>query len=83
MNRTQSPMQPLKLGAGMLAVEMQVPVIPVAVRGTERVLPPDTLVPRRSAPVTVTFGAPIHITRDTGYTQATQIIEGALRNLLN
>ncbi|MBI1731848.1 MAG: AMP-binding protein [Gammaproteobacteria bacterium] len=82
MNRGDLAMLPLKNGAGMLAVEMQVPIIPVAILGTEKVLPPDTLIPRGPAEVQVSFGAPVSIPPETGYVQATQIIERALHDRL-
>lgn len=79
MNRGEAELLPLKGGAGMLAVEMQVPVVPVVLTGTERILPPDRLVPRRRGAVQVRFGAPVRFAAETTYTAATQLVEDALR----
>ena len=82
MNRGTLPLQQLRNGAGMLAVEMQVPIVPVAITGTEGILPPDALIPHRMGAVSVAFGAPLSVAPDTGYAQATRIIEQAMRELL-
>jgi long-chain acyl-CoA synthetase len=75
-------LQPLKAGAGMLAVEMQVPVVPVAVSGTDVMLPPDCIVPRRRGRVRVLFGAPLHAAPDMSFTAAAARIGAALDRLL-
>jgi fatty-acyl-CoA synthase len=49
---------PFRLGAFRAAVEVQCPVVPVVIRGTRRVLPPDSWLPRPGM-ITVTVGAPI------------------------
>ena len=41
-NREDLDMQTLKGGTGVRALEMQVPVVPVIIDGTEKVIPPDT-----------------------------------------
>jgi long-chain acyl-CoA synthetase len=82
MNRGGTSLQPLKTGAGMLAVEMQVPVVPVVLTGTEHILPADKLMPRRRGEVPVRFGAPVRVTAATSYTAAAQQIEDALADLL-
>jgi long-chain acyl-CoA synthetase len=82
MNRGGTSLQPLKTGAGMLAMEMQVPVVPVALIGTERILPPDLLLPRRRGVVQVRFGAPVRVDAGASYTAAAQHIEDALADLL-
>lgn len=81
MNRGEARLLPLKGGAGMLAVEMQVPVVPVVVAGTERILPPDRLVPRRRGEVRVRFGAPVRVDAGASYAAAAQAIEDALAAL--
>jgi fatty-acyl-CoA synthase len=50
---------PFRLGAFKAAVEGGRPVVPVAIRGTREVLPPDTWRFHRG-PITVTVGAPVH-----------------------
>jgi long-chain acyl-CoA synthetase len=82
LNRTDQPMQALRGGAGVLAVEMQVPVIPMAILGTERILPPDTALPRRRGRVEIHFGRPIQLQPEQNYAEATRQIEQAIGNLL-
>ncbi len=82
LNRSTQALQSLKGGAGVLAVEMQAPVVPVAILGTETILPPDTALPRGGGRVDIRFGRPIRLPPDRGYTAATQAIEDAMRALL-
>ncbi|MCZ7645761.1 MAG: AMP-binding protein [Planctomycetota bacterium] len=51
-------LQPFKSGIGMLALELDYPVIPVHVKGTHEALPKGRSIPRR-ARVRVRFGAPL------------------------
>ncbi len=48
-----------KKGVGIIAKELNVPIIPAAIRGTFEMLPPDRMFPR-PAKVNVSFGKPIH-----------------------
>ncbi|MBI3911787.1 MAG: 1-acyl-sn-glycerol-3-phosphate acyltransferase [Armatimonadetes bacterium] len=53
-------LQPLKPGLAFVALRTGVPVVPVALRGTERLLPYGKLIPRFSPrPVVVRFGEPL------------------------
>jgi 1-acyl-sn-glycerol-3-phosphate acyltransferase len=57
---TRAPgLLPFRLGAFRAAVESQCPVVPVAVKGTRRAWPDETLLVRRM-PLEVTVTAPIH-----------------------
>lgn len=49
---------PFRLGAFRAAVDTGCPIVPVAIRGTRRLFPADTLLLRRTG-VTVTIGKPI------------------------
>jgi 1-acyl-sn-glycerol-3-phosphate acyltransferase len=49
---------PFRLGAFKAAVDAGLPVVPIALRGTRRVLPADTFLFRRG-PIQVTIGAPV------------------------
>ena len=51
--------RPFRDGVALLAVRSGVPVIPVAVSGTERMWPPGALFPRRVDSVRLTIGAPL------------------------
>jgi long-chain acyl-CoA synthetase len=82
LNRGTETLQALKGGAGVLAVEMQVPVVPVAILGTEKIMPPDTALPHGRGRIDVRFGAPIRVTAERSYAAATRAIEDAIRFLL-
>ncbi|WP_412768547.1 AMP-binding protein [Methylocaldum szegediense] len=81
LNRSDQPVQPFKGGTGVVAVEMGVPVVPLAIQGTENILPPDTHIPRGRGPVTVRFGPPLSFA-GTGYAEATARVESCIRRLL-
>jgi 1-acyl-sn-glycerol-3-phosphate acyltransferase len=60
---TRSPtgeMHEFKSGAGMFAIELGVPVVPVYIEGTNRILPKGSSLPRMG-PVTVRFGEKLAI----------------------
>ncbi len=63
---------PLKQGAGLMATQMGVPVVPIRIRGIERIFPYDTFIPRSWGTVQVTIGAPLKFSRRTSYQEATQ-----------
>ena len=82
MRRDSTTLLPLKGGAGVLAVEMQVPVVPMVIVGTDRIVPPDRLVPRCSGIVQVRFGTPICAEAGENYLEAARRIEAAMHALL-
>jgi len=82
LNRSDKPMQRLKGGTGVVAAEMQVAVVPVAIRGTEKIMPPDTGLPKAKGEVLIRFGQPIKTGKKEGYGAATARIEAGLRALL-
>jgi long-chain acyl-CoA synthetase len=55
---------PFRLGLGIMARELRLPLVPVRLDGLEYVLPRDARWPRRGA-VTVTFGAPLTFTTES------------------
>ncbi|MGH2387628.1 MAG: lysophospholipid acyltransferase family protein, partial [Chloroflexota bacterium] len=80
---TRSPngeMGPFKAGAGLLAVELGVPVVPVRLSGLHGLLPKGRVMPHRSR-VTVRFGSPLCCARGTPYPEAAAAIEAAVRAL--
>jgi long-chain acyl-CoA synthetase len=81
LNRSDQPVLPFKGGTGVVAVEMGVPVVPLAIQGTDDILPPDTHFPKRRGPVTVRFGPPLSFA-GTGYAEATAHIESRIGRLL-
>ena len=52
-----------KTGVARMALEAQVPIVPVAVHGTEEVMPLEAKMPRLSGRPTVTFGKPLYFDR--------------------
>ncbi len=82
INRSENPLRPLKGGTGILAVEMQVPVVPMVIVGTNKILPPGQLIPRKRGDIEVRFGKPIRFALNENYVDATRTIEEALLNLL-
>ena len=53
-------LQPFKSGIGLLATDLRVPVVPVAIAGTHAILPKGRNRPHRG-PVTVRFGGPVEV----------------------
>ena len=54
---------PFLPGAAWIALAEGVPLVPVGIRGTDRILPRGSVVPRR-AKVRIAFGDPIHVARE-------------------
>ena len=77
---TSGDMAPFKAGAGLLAVEMGVPVVPVYLSGTREALPKGRIVPRRAA-IAVRFGPAMRFARGTAYGEAAREMERAVRAL--
>ena len=57
-------MLPFRPGLGLMARELGLPVVPIGIRGVEKVLPRGGGFPKRGA-VTVTFGPPLRFTTET------------------
>lgn len=74
-------LEELKDGAGLVATQMDVAIIPVKIEGIREIFPYDTFIPRALGRVTVTFGRPLSFSRRQPYHEATQQIEQALRKL--
>ncbi len=73
----------MKGGTGVIGVEMGVPIVPMVIEGTEKIMPPGKIRLRTRGTVTVRFGKPVRLQREEGYGAATAHIEKALRDLLN
>jgi long-chain acyl-CoA synthetase len=73
-------MTDFKSGVGLLAVELETPVVPVWIHGTASVLPKGRVLPRRGH-VTVRFGEAVHFTHDTPPAGAAAAIESSVRRL--
>jgi len=67
-------------GAGFLAVKANVPVIPVYLDGTQKVMPPGSKFPSRR-PVTVRFGPPVQFDPQSSYQQIADTILKAIYSI--
>ena len=67
-------MQEFQMGLGIIVKELGIPVLPVKISGTDRVLAPGEAFPKRGK-VTITFGAPIHFR----YEEPAEIVQKAQR----
>lgn len=75
-------LQELKKGAGLVAVEMGVPVVPVMITGANDIFPYDSFKPCKRGVVTVTFGKPMTFSKQMHYDEATNIITCKLQELV-
>ncbi len=67
-------------GAGFMAVELGVPVVPIHIRGTYEVLPKNQNIPRRGR-VHVCVGKALYFPYKTPYAEATKALEEAVKVL--
>lgn len=81
---TRSPdgtIQEGELGPAMVAARAGVPIIPCAVSGTRRILPPGAKWPRR-ARTYVAFGEPVHVKTESNDRLTRSILEAATAELM-
>lgn len=69
---------PLKAGAGLIATQMQVPVVPVALFGVRGAVGPAGLWPKFRAHIVVRFGQPFMVNRTLSIAYATAEVEKAI-----
>jgi long-chain acyl-CoA synthetase len=67
-------------GIGLMAQTLQLPVVPVRIKGTYELMPPDRHWPRRGR-VTVCFGCPLTFEKETDSKKAAKRVEEAVRSL--
>lgn len=72
---------PLKRGAGLVAVEMDVTVVPVLIEGSAKIFPFEKIFPRARGKVKISFGKPMTFKCTDSYIEATEIIERAIKDL--
>lgn len=82
INDTNAKLLPLKSGAGFLAVEMDVPIVPVIIEGGAKIIPKDKILPRKRGTMTIKFGKPIKFHLGDSYIDATKKIESAMKEML-
>ena len=71
--------KPFKPGIGMIGSRLNLPVVPVRIEGADRVLHTSWKWPK-PGPVSVTFGAPMHLSGDN-YADLARQVEQAVRDL--
>ena len=82
-----SKIEEFKGGAGLLAIEMGVPVVLVKLKGTQLVIPPGregaapVFLWPKTHKVSVTFGKPFRLDQKMTYQDATRFIEQKMREL--
>ena len=74
-------LQPLKRGAGLIAVAMDAYIVPVKISGTNAIVPYARILPRKRGKVSVAFGTPMKFSRRDSYIEATEKIQEALQTL--
>jgi len=74
-------LQPLKPGTGLLAVEMDVPIVPILLQGTRDILPYDAIRPRKRGTVIVRFGKSLRFKKSDSYEHAQEEIAKAMEAL--
>lgn len=67
-------MGPFQLGLGIMVKELGIPVVPIKISGTDRVLPHGAIIPKRGR-VTVVFGEPLQFR----YEEPAEIVEKSRR----
>ena len=72
-----------KSGIGLLATQLGVPILPVAIRGSHRMWPKGARLPRRRGRVEIQFGAPLQFSPDVPIAEATAQIEAAVLVMLS
>lgn len=72
---------PLKRGAGLIAIEMGVPIVPIKIVGAEKLVPYNSIFPRKRGTVTIKIGAPIVFKSSTTYDEATTRIAQEMERL--
>ncbi len=82
MRSDDGELGPFKPGIGLLASHLGVPVVPVHLRGTDRVLAKGGSRPHRGS-IEVRIGEPIHFQPGTGFADAAHEIREAILSLSN
>lgn len=77
----EGTLQPFQKGLAMMVKELDLPVVPVAIKGVERVLPAGALWPKRGR-VVVSFGEPLAISAESPE-EIIIMVERAVQGLLD
>jgi len=72
--QTSTTEKKVQSGIGFLAVNGNVPVVPVHIDGSDKVLPPGAKYPKRNC-VTISFGKPLTFSKEQSYSEiVTQVM---------
>ncbi|MCH7882991.1 AMP-binding protein [Patescibacteria group bacterium] len=71
----------LKRGTGLVTIEMDVPIVPVKITGTNHIVPYAKLIPKRRGEVSIRFGKPLTFSKRDSYEEAREKIQNALERL--
>jgi len=80
LRTTDGKLQPFRPGIGMMAVRLQIPVVPVRLSGLYEIYSEHDSWPRRG-PVSVSIGRAYTFAANTSYEDAARELEEAVRNL--
>ncbi|MDP1709241.1 MAG: AMP-binding protein [Gammaproteobacteria bacterium] len=72
---------PLQRGAGLIAVEADVCVVPLKISGTNAIVPCGKIMPRRRGVVTVRFGTPVKFSRRDSIADVTNRLQAVMREM--
>ena len=77
----EGPMLPFKKGSFLLARAAERPIVPLAILGSQELLPPETLIPKKGT-ITLRIGPPIDSTQFSDLDQLSDETYGAISELL-
>lgn len=78
--KTSAANKKIQSGIGFLAVKGRVPVVPVYIDGSDKVLPPGVKFPKRNH-ITVSFGKPLTFSKEQSYSEIMTSIMGEIEAL--
>ena len=81
ISRSDKQILPLKNGAGLAAIYLNAPVIPIRINGAQAIQPYDKILPTKRGEVVINVGAPIRFASTDDVSTATQVIENKLKSL--
>ncbi len=74
-------LQPLRRGTGLLAVEMNVAIVPVKIIGAQKIVPYEKIFPRKFGKIIVRLGKPLKFKKTDNYDDVLRVIEMELRKM--
>lgn len=72
---------PFKKGAGLLASELKIPVVPIGILGSHKILPKGKTIPK-PGPILITIGPPIKVSQNMSPEAALFMFRNAIKDLL-